>query len=87
MLFPCDGLSLLLLVNSHVCHQCYFHLVQNSLGLCVCVRVSVRCSLAQMGQWHDKAQQDVFSKSALTPPSTFYGAEGGGCTKLLMLLL
>lgn len=44
-------------------------------------------SFAQMGLWHDKALQDVFSKSAVTPPTTFYGPEGEGASGLLMLLL
>lgn len=48
---------------------------------CVCARLCVyeresAVSLAQMGLWNDKALQDVFTKSALTPPITFYGPEG-----------
>lgn len=37
----------------------------------------VRCSLAPIGLWNDKALQDVSGKSALTPPAAFYGPEGG----------
>lgn len=48
---------------------------------CVC------CFPTQMSLWNDKAQQDVFSKSALTPPIAFYGPEGEGVSGLLMLLL
>jgi len=40
--------------------------------VCVCVCVSLP---------NDKALQDVFSESALTPPIAFYGPEGEVCVQ------
>lgn len=58
-------------LSSTSCHLCYFLIAVKSLQLCA-------VSLAQIGLWNDKALQDVFSKSALTPPIAFYGPEGEG---------
>lgn len=57
--------------SANTCHLRYFLISVKSLQLCA-------VSLAQMGLWNDKALQDVFSKSALTPPIAFYGPEGEG---------